>query len=292
MGEIAYQNKDIASKVTGEALVGRSLAPFGRPDLEIVGVLPTNLPAIESNELRLDNLFVLKDGAISIIDYESDFDRENFVKYINYVARVVKRYADQKKLGELKQIKMVVIYTADVEQADSVYNLDGLTLKVEPAYLVHMDTERIYQELEKKVLHDEKLTDEELMKLMVLPLTVKGKEKKQEVIVKAVELAKQIPDRSQSIQVLAGILTFSDKVIDEAYRNRVKEEMQMTKVGQMIFEDGFGQGIEQGIEQGIQALVVSFKDEGFSREQIVRKIQTSFSVDEQQAQTYFDRFSR
>lgn len=66
----------------------------------------------------------------------------------------------------------------------------------------------------------------------------------------------------------------------------------MTKVGQMIFEDGFGQGIEQGIEQGIQALVVSFKDEGFSREQIVRKIQTSFSVDEQQAQTYFDRFSR
>ncbi len=255
MGEIAYQNKDIASKVTGEALVGRSLAPFGRPDLEIVGVLP-------------------------------------FVKYINYVARVVKRYADQKKLGELKQIKMVVIYTADVEQADSVYDLDGLTLKVEPAYLVHMDTERIYQELEKKVLHNEKLTDEELMKLMVLPLTVKGKEKKQEVIVKAVELAKQIPDRSQSIQVLAGILTFSDKVIDEAYRNRVKEEMQMTKVGQMIFEDGFGQGIEQGIEQGIQALVVSFKDEGFSREQIVRKIQTSFSVDEQQAQTYFDRFSR
>lgn len=251
MGEIAYQNKDIASKVTGEALVGRSLAPFGRPDLEIVGVLP-------------------------------------FVKYINYVARVVKRYADQKKLGELKQIKMVVIYTADVEQADSVYDLDGLTLKVEPAYLVHMDTERIYQELEKKVLHNEKLTDEELMKLMVLPLTVKGKEKKQEVIVKAVELAKQIPDRSQSIQVLAGILTFSDKVIDEAYRNRVKEEMQMTKVGQMIFEDGFG----QGIEQGIQALVVSFKDEGFSREQIVRKIQTSFSVDEQQAQTYFDRFSR
>lgn len=69
MGEIAYQNKDIASKVTGEALVGRSLAPFGRPDLKIVGLLPTNLPAIESNELRLDNLFLLEGGALALIDY-------------------------------------------------------------------------------------------------------------------------------------------------------------------------------------------------------------------------------
>ncbi len=46
MGEIAYQNKDVASKVTGEALVGKSLAPFGLAHLKIVGILPTNLPAV------------------------------------------------------------------------------------------------------------------------------------------------------------------------------------------------------------------------------------------------------
>ena len=58
--EIAYQNKDVASKVMGEALVGQSLAPFGLPYIKIVAALPTNLPAIESNELRLDNLFLLE----------------------------------------------------------------------------------------------------------------------------------------------------------------------------------------------------------------------------------------
>lgn len=123
MGDIVYQNKDIASKVTGEALVGRSLAPFGRPDLKIVGLLPTNLPAIESNELRLDNLFLLEGGALALIDYESDFDKENFVKYVNYIARVIKRYANLHQLEELKQVKIVVIYTADVEHAESVYDL-------------------------------------------------------------------------------------------------------------------------------------------------------------------------
>ena len=57
-------------------------------------VLPTNLPTIESNELRLDNLFLLEDEAIGIIDYEPDYSRENFVKYLNYAARIVKRYPD------------------------------------------------------------------------------------------------------------------------------------------------------------------------------------------------------
>ena len=66
---IAYQNKDVASKITGEALLGSSLAPFGLPHIRIVDALPTNLPAIESNELRLDNLFLLDDGAIAMIDY-------------------------------------------------------------------------------------------------------------------------------------------------------------------------------------------------------------------------------
>lgn len=302
MGDIAYQNKDIASKVTGEALVGRSLAPFGRPDLSIVGVLPTNLPAIESNELRLDHLFLLDDGSLSIIDYESEFDRENFVKYINYIARVIKRYATKKQLGELKRIKVVVIYTADVEHADSVYDLEGLVLHVESAFLVNLDTEQIYRKLSRKIQRHEILTEEELMQLMVLPLTVKGKEGKQEIIVRSVELAKQIPDRRQTVQVLAGILTFSDKVIDEAYRERVKEEMQMTQVGQMIFEDGFCQGkelgkelgmelgMEQGTRTGIQALVETCRDLDGTKQDAMSRIIQMFSLSEERARAYLDEF--
>ena len=80
MDGITYHNKDIASKVTGEALVGKNFGVFGLPQIEIIGILPTNLPTMESNELRLDNLFVLSDGSVEIIDYESVFDKENFKK--------------------------------------------------------------------------------------------------------------------------------------------------------------------------------------------------------------------
>ncbi|MEF9940625.1 MAG: hypothetical protein RR768_10995 [Clostridium sp.] len=71
MSDIGYQNKDIAAKTMADTLKGKSLAAFGLPQLRIIDILPTNLPAIESNELRLDNLFLLNDGSVAIIDYES-----------------------------------------------------------------------------------------------------------------------------------------------------------------------------------------------------------------------------
>ncbi len=150
--DIAYQNKDITSKITGEAMVGRSLSPFGLPHIKVKGILPTNLPVIEANELRLDNLFVLEDEAVAIFDYESHYSRENFVKYINYAARVTKRYADQNRLDELKSLRIIVIYTADVKRAREVYDLDGIRVKVESAYLIGLDTEAIYRKLEAEIL--------------------------------------------------------------------------------------------------------------------------------------------
>lgn len=217
MGEIAYQNKDVASKVTGEALVGKSLAPFGLAHLKIVGILPTNLPAIETNELRLDNLFLLSDGSVAIIDYESAFSRENFIKYINYIARVMKRYAASKKLAELKKLRMIVIYTADVEQAEEIYDLGGFFLKVEAAYLIQMDSDLIYRRISEKIGQGKVLSEEEFLELMLLPLTVKGKTGKRKMVVKAVELAQRLPDNERTMQALAGILTFSDKIVDEEY---------------------------------------------------------------------------
>ena len=238
MTDIAYQNKDVASKVTGEALVGRSLAPFGLPHIKIVQLLPTNLPVIESNELRLDNLFLLNDGSIAIIDYESDFKRENFVKYLNYIARVIKRYAMNHQLDILKEIRMIVIYTADVEHAEEVYSLGSLTLIVESAYLINQNSNFIYQKLKYKVEHGEALSEEELTELMILPLTAKGTLAKHEYIVKAVEIAKKLPKKSDTIAALSGLLTFTDKFIDQNYAKQLKEEcFMMTQIERLLYED-------------------------------------------------------
>ena len=292
MGDIAYQNKDVTAKVMAEALKGKSLAPFGIPQLKIVDILPTNLPVIESNELRLDNLFLLSDGSIGIMDYESAYNQENFVKYINYIARVIKRYAINHELDRIKQIKMIVIYTADVDHAEAVYDLGGIVLKIEPTFLVEADSKAQYDRIRKRIDAGERLTDEELMELMILPLTVKGKKEKQPVIISAVELAKRIADRKQALEALAGILTFSDKLIDEAYKRQIKEEMRMTQIGQMLIDEGMEKGIEKGMEKGIQALIEDNREGGVSDERIIEKLQKRFSMDRGKAESYLERFTQ
>lgn len=290
MGDVAYQNKDIASKVTSESLVGKSLAPFGLPDLKVVEILPTNLPEIEANELRLDNLFVLEDGSIGILDYESEFTKENFVKYINYVARVIKRYAKQKRLADVKKIIILVIYTADVEWAEDIYDLGGLILRVEAAYLVKQDTNAIYQRPDYKIHAGERLTEEEMAQLMILPLTVKGKTGKQYYIEKAIWLARQMRDGEQSVRAIAGILTFSDKVIDREYARKVKEELRMTKVEQLIFEEGMEAGIEKGVEQGIRVFIRNCKEFHVKREDTKQRMKEEFSLSEEKAEDCLNRY--
>ena len=292
MEEIAYQNKDITSKLMAETLKGKSLAAFGLPELKIVDILPTNLPVIESNELRLDNLFLLSDGSLAIIDYESSFSRENFVKYLNYIARVIRRFAVRRELKELKQLKMVVIYTADVERAEERYDLGGLILIVESAYLIHLDGSQIYDRLKHKIDAGEKLAEEELMELMILPLTVKGKKRKQETIEKAVTLGKRLPDREGQLKVIAGILTFTDKVIDRAYAKKLEEEMQMTLVGQMLMDEGYQRGMEKGMEKGIQVFIQDNVSENVPEQRIIQKLQANFSLMEKDAINYYTRFSK
>ena len=77
---ITAQNKDVVSKWFGETMRNRSLSVYGIDVPKIVDVRPTNLPAIETNEKRMDNLFLLEDGSYALLDYESDYRVGNKVK--------------------------------------------------------------------------------------------------------------------------------------------------------------------------------------------------------------------
>ena len=48
--------------------MNKSLAVYGVNLPKIKAVMPTNLPAIEANELRIDNLFRLEDDSLALIE--------------------------------------------------------------------------------------------------------------------------------------------------------------------------------------------------------------------------------
>jgi len=175
---------------------------------------------------------------------------------------------------------MIVIYTADVEAAQEVYDLGGITLKIEVAYLVNMTSNHIYQKLQYKIENHELLTEEELMELMILPLTAKGIETKQEYIIKVVELAKKLPNQNDVHTVIAGLLTFTDKFIEPAYAEKLRRELTMlTKVEQIIIDE-----YKEAIEHNMNSVVQIFKDVGIDKQTLLPKLMDKFFLSEDKAQ--------
>ena len=244
---IAYQNKDIVSKLFGDRMKGKPLSLFGLgSDLKVVDVRPTNIPIVRARELRMDNLFELEDGSVAILDYESTCKEEDLTKYGRYILDVIDRYLRE---GKRPDVHMMVLYTADIEEAGTVLDRTACRIRTEAAYLVGVPSERWLAEARDRIAGG-RVTDEVLMHLVILPLTYRGQEMKQKAIRQCVDLARQIPDKEQETFVLSGILSFTDKVIDKETTRYIKEVLGMTQVGRMLMDEGRQEGRREGRQEG------------------------------------------
>ncbi|MCL1792280.1 MAG: hypothetical protein FWG34_00265 [Oscillospiraceae bacterium] len=93
----------------------------------------------------------------------------------------------------------------------------------------------MYAELERKVRANESLSDEDVMRFIILPLTAKND--KQELIETTVNLVKEVEDENKQSFIIAGILSATDKFIDKNYSNKLKEWLKMTKVARLFEEE-------------------------------------------------------
>ena len=234
---IVYQNKDVTSKVFADMFGEKSLNVYGLNLPRVKRILPTNLPVIEANERRPDAVIEFVDGSFAVIDYESVFREEKMITYGEYLLRLAARLT--KDGIPFTKIRMVVIYTADVtrDQVITRYDREGFTIRTEAAFLSELDSECIRAKLNAKVKAGEPLSDEELMEFIILPLSYRSKEKKKEILTEAVELAGQIRDSKTSTFILSGLMVFSDKIIDEETREKIRRSIQMTQIEKMIRDE-------------------------------------------------------
>ena len=286
---VSYQNKDITSKILGEGLREKSLAVYGISVPKIIDVLPTNLPAIEANELRMDNLFKLADGSYALIDYESKYRSIDKLKYLGYIVRTAKRLH---AAGiRTPRIRMIVIYTSNVKTVDTNMNLGCLQFHIEPGYLAYIDTTQVLHTLEQKISNQELLTDEETMLMIVLPLTVSGKENQQPLLKKVISLAKDLPDEHQQVFVLSGIITFSDKIINKNDSEEIRRWIYMTKVGR-LFEEEKQAAVKEAIRETKKEMklemkkqIKKYQDQAKDSDNKARALETRAKTAEDEART-------
>lgn len=293
--KVAYQNKDIVSKIFGEAMKEKSLKAYGLNVPKVVDVLPTNLPALELNELRIDNIFVLEDGSYAIIDYESKYRYRNKVKYLSYVLRILRRLIKDKVDLRKVKIRIIIIYTADVKRGktEPVFQAGAIQLITEEAFLIEIDGEKEYQRLLKKVENGQLLDEEDMMKMIILPLAYQGIEKQREIAKKVVDLIKQIKEMQMQRFLFAGVLSFTDKVIDEEVAQEIRRRLDMTKVGRIIYEEkiAYGKEVEETqIEKAVSGLTAYWKSKTGSMLDAVEQVMAIYGYEENEAKRKVEQY--
>jgi len=270
---IAHKNKDVIAKVLTQNYQNKSLAVYGLTHLpKIKRMLSPNYPIVTATEYYAYNVFILEDDTLLILEYESKPIWEDFLKYGKYVIYAVERL----RLEAIRVTKVVVaiLYTGDVQSTAKELDLGGFRIQVEQVYLSKFDTDAIYAELKAKVEAKQRLTDEEVMKFIILPLTQPNKKLKQGLIEDTVALAKQVSDDDQQAFILAGILTAANKFIDQEFANNVKEWMKLLKVVRSIVEEAHQ---EKAIEIAKRMVKRGLSDEAIASdtgldEEVVREL--------------------
>ena len=266
MEGIVYNNKDILFKILGKNYKEKIFAAYGIDLPRIRELLPTDLPKISANEKSIDNLFLLEDGTYAIVDYESVYKRISKIKYLNYIARVMEKYY---KEDENFNLRLIVIYTGDVDYAESDLETACFTLHTEQAFLVHIDGETALHGIQEKLQSGLSLDNDDLMKLVILPLTVPGSEGKQKMLETVVELAEQLQDEEQRIFILSGVIVASDKFIEKEYMEQVRRKINMTQIGQMYEKEKIEYG-NQKVKDTTRDMARAMLDEGIETVKIMK----------------------
>ena len=88
---------------------------------------------------------------------------------------------------------------------------------------------------------------------VILPPLMSGKLPQSERIRRSLFLLRgeqENQEKSELLKMQAVLYTLAEKFVQKEELEKVKEEFYMTRLGQMIFDDGVKKGMEKGMEKG------------------------------------------
>lgn len=156
------------------------------------------------------------------------------------------------------------------------FNIGSVGINVKSVFMKNYDEDIIYKEVEKKIKEGISLEDIDLMNLILLPL-MKSKKDKHELIKDTIELAKEVNDEKNQYFIIAGVLTSTDKFIDEEYANMVRSWLKLTKV-EKIFEKEKEEAMNQAEKGKAIEIAKNMLLDNEDVEKIIRY--TKLSIDE------------
>ena len=188
-----------------------------------------------------------------------------------------------------KNVITYVIYSGGIEHTITEMECGEYVYRVIPIYLADKKADTVLKRLEEKQKNGEIFTEEDFAQLALTPLMSSGKSRK-DVILESLKLSKT--EKSITAEkTMAMLYTLADKFLEGKDLEKVKEVVAMTRIGQMIFDDGVVRGREEGREEGmIGGTIKTCKKFKLSREDAIKNIIEEFSLSNEEAEKYMELY--
>lgn len=201
----------------------------------------TELVELTIHSLYMDFTFLTTGGFYIHIEFQTtDSGKKDLRRFRAYESVL------SHKTG--KNVITYVIYSGGIKHAVTKMNCGVNEYQVIPIYLSDKDADTVLKRLEEKKQKGELFTEEDFAMLALAPLMNSKKERK-DVILESLKLSKT--EKSTTAEkTMAMLYTLADKFLEGKELEEIKEAVAMTRIGQMIFEDGVVRGREEGRVEG------------------------------------------
>ncbi|QAA33536.1 DUF4351 domain-containing protein [Clostridium manihotivorum] len=198
-------------------------------DTKIVAPAETEIKNVDIKTNYTDYLFYTEDNNYLHFEFQTTDKKEDIKRFLYYDASLF--YKDRRK------IRTVVIYSADIDDAEICIDAGSINYKIEAFYMKNLNGDEKLEMLKNKIRNNEKLTSDDILTLSFIPL-MSSKLSKSERTLEGIELANSIEDSEVKLKCLTLLYALFDKFGDQISKKRFKEVFSVTEIGKMIRDEG------------------------------------------------------
>ena len=238
-----YHHEDIAQKLAA-AFFAQEVLPLYGVTGKVVSAAPTELADVKVSNLYQDYNYVMNDGSWKHIEFEStDITTEKLKKFRAYEGLASYQYN--------VDITTYVVCSAKARVPKAELTSGLSSYRIVPICMGDKDAGEFITLLQDKIKQNEEVSRAELVQLVLCPI-MGGSLSQYERIRSALEIIKgnRKLTKEDRETLTAVLYVLAAKFLDPEEMKVVKEVMQMTLLGEMIFKDGLSLGLSQGHTEG------------------------------------------
>ena len=225
------QHEDAALKVTAQYFC-EEIMPALNIEGTVVSILPTEEIHLELRKGFEDFNYLMADDSIKHFEFQST--NEGIIglkRFRTYEAQMSYKYK--------KPVTTYVLFSGNIKNPMTCFTEGINTYRVVPIIMQDRNADMVIENLKRKQERGESVTKVDLLLLILCPL-MDGMMSQKERVIAAYNITRNAVEVDAEIirKVEAVIYIMADKFLDTNEMEQLKEEIKMTRLGKMLYNDG------------------------------------------------------